>query len=373
MYDDYDSRDEYDDRARQRRPPPPPRDRRQDSRGPPGPPPERKSTRVSYKSIAGMIVAVVALIFVIILMYSGYSWYLISYEEQPEGVSAEKETRSFDFKQDEFTAELEVRLGNLTPDSLSIKETFQYNETSKDIKEVMDWVGNFYVISMILLIVSIIMMPIGALGKMPHGLPLIPILIALILTLIIPIYFFVYFPPGLETQLEGAYDSTDDTGFKYDGDFFGSKSGDFYDNETDLQKEFEMEFGPKIAFWLSFVPMFIILAALSVYSAGKKDLQYGGPPRRPPPGRGPGYDRDREYDDRDYDERPPPRRRPPDDYDHGGPPRGPPPRPPRGRPPRRGHDAYNGGGQDEHYNPPVLDRDYDFDSARGRSPPRRRG
>ncbi|WP_455392676.1 hypothetical protein [[Eubacterium] cellulosolvens] len=365
MYDDYDSgqRDEHYDRPRSQRAPPPPR--APESRGPP---PQKPPKRVSYKSLAGMVVAIIALIFIFVLIYTGYTWYVVKYEEYPENVPAEKVVTKFEYEIDQFTVSSEIPDANITMPEL--KFTYPYDEDNetkvgdtKDVKAVMDMINNLSLISIILLIISIIMMPIGAIGKMPHGIPLITLIIALILTLIIPIYFFIYIPPALETHLEVA-DTRDDTGFRYDGDFFGSKNGDFYDNETDLQKEFEMEFGPEMAFWLSFVPMFIILVALSVYSAGKKDLKYGGPPRRPPPPPGRGYED--EYDDYDY-ERPPPRRRPDgydEDYDRGAS-RRPPPRPPR-RPPGRGQTNY-----DDHYEPPVLQREYDFDSARRHPPPPR--
>jgi hypothetical protein len=279
-------------------------------------------------------------------MYSGLGWYSITYEEYAEEQPGVKFTTSFNYYYDEFDVKFETSGSNVTNGSFSMEETYKFdddevkNETS-EIKDVMTIVNYFYIFSIILLIVSIIMIPFAAMGKMPHGIPMAILLFALILTLIVPLYYFIYFPPALETQLENVYeDSASNSGFKYEAEFYGSKNGMYPDNVNDLQMVYDMEFQPENAFWFSFIPMFIILIAIGVYSSGKKDISRSRRPQGPPPR---DYEDDRPYDDYDDDyDAPPPRAR---DRGRGPPPRpparrGPPPRPPRGR---------RGGGEYDQY------------------------
>ncbi len=373
MYDDYDydPREPPEARQKHRRPPPPQ-----------APPPHRplgtgyEQKRVSSKCIAGMIITIVALIFIVILMFMGYPWYSITYEANPEGVSGGNIEFGFEYYLDEVS--LESTMFNQTVKNTTSYDDDVIKDDSKEVKEVVDIINYFFIFSIILLIVSIVLIPVAAIGKIPHGIALVTLLIALIITLITPIYFFLYFPPAVETQINNMMgNQTAEIGFIYDGEFIGSRHGEF--PAGDIQMNFEMEYGPGMTFWFSFVPMFIILGALIVYSGGKRDLQYMGPVRGSPGGRReppPPPHRQR----RDYDEppRPPPRSR---KRDYG------PPRPmreedydsiPRSRPPPRrdGYDPRRESGyrrDEEYYRPPVIERDYDRGPPRGPPrPPRRR-
>jgi hypothetical protein len=341
-----------------------------------GPPPERgermppyKPKKVSYKCIGGMVVAIVALIFIFIFTTSAYNWYTVSYELYPEGESTLTEERNLDYYLTEFEYKQNLFSLNQTNASI-IDQTISYDDPllkdqNEKVRDVMEFINLFYLLTILMLIISIALIPIAAMGKIPYGIAMAFLLIALILTLIIPLYFFIYFPPALEEQFIQFWgNETAAEGFDYKGDFFGTRHGD-YTNIDSIQMEWELKFEPGMAFWISFVIMFIILVAIGVYSSGRKDIPGKRPPIGPPPrggGRGeppPRYDRgydDRGYDD-GYDE--PPRR------SRGPPAR--PPRPPRGdygtggggardgrappRPPRRARGA---AGHDDHYDPPVL-------------------
>ncbi len=363
MYDDnnYDSGEYYEPSRGHRRPPPPPPRRARDRE------PDYEPKRVSFKCIGGMVVAIVALIFVLMLMYMGFTWYSITYEATPEGTNIKAIEYEFEYFADEVSATIGFG-GNSTTNTTSYDDE-DVKDYVKDVKEVMDMMNTFFLITVILLIVAIALIPVAAIGKIPHGIAMAILLIALIITIISPLYFFVYFPPAVESQFNEAFgNTTGEIQFIYEAEFIGEKHGEF--PLGDLQFNFNMEYGPGIAFWLAFVPMFIILIAIAVYSGGKRDLRTMRRP--PPPPRGRGY-RD-EYDE--YDE-PPDRGRPPP---RGRPPYGPPRRDyePRGgrreddyaRGPPRSHRSrdygYDEGGGDEHYRPPVLDRERDY----GRPPPR---
>jgi hypothetical protein len=344
LYNDYDDRhDEYDEYAEE--------------------PPQKPKKRISYKCIGGMVVAIVALIFVVMLMYMGDPWYTITYEAHQEEATSVDINFEIEYHLTEFKGTNNLLGGNATENTTSYDDS-DVKDDFEDIKEVMDNLNTFFMISIILLIISIALIPIAAIGKIPHGIAMATLLIALIITLITPIYFFIYFPPAIERQIDNSFGNmTEDIGFIYDGDFIGSRHGEFPIEGLDLQMNFEMEYGPGMTFWFSFIPMFIILVAIGVYSSGKKDLIPHGPGYRgtgdrpyppPPPARGGRRD--------DYG-RPPPRPPRRDGYDRGpgrqrrGPPRG----------PGRGYED-----EDEHYRPPALDRDYDYEPQRPpRRPPRR--
>ena len=346
----------YNDDRDYRRGPPPGRDERM---------PQQTPKKVSYKCIGGMVVAIVALIFIFIFTTSAYNWYLITYEEHPEGDLVLTYDIKNEYYLNEFKSEQIINPLNQTNASVTIDQTFSYDDNllkdqTEDIRDVMDFINLFYLITILILIISIALIPIAALGKIPHGIPMALLLLALILTLILPLYFFIYYPPALEEHFIKMYgNGTAPEGFEYKGDFYGTRHGD-YTNVDSIQMEWELAFEPGMAFWLSFVIMFIILVGIGVYSSGKKDIPGKRAPIGPPPrgvGRGeppPRYDRG--YDDYGYDE---PRRS-----------RGPPARPPR--PPRRDYGpggggarggqapprppqrARRGGGYDDHYDPPVL-------------------
>jgi len=342
LYNDYDGRrDEYDEYAEE--------------------PPYKPKKQISYKCIGGMVVAIVALIFVVMLMYMGDPWYTITYEAHPEEASSAEINIEIEYYLTEFKGKSKFFDENVTENTSSYDDS-DVKDDFEDIKEVMDNLNTFFLISIILLIISIALIPIAAIGKIPHGIAMATLLIALIITLITPIYFFIYFPAAVEKQIDNSFGNfTQEINFIYEGDFIGSRHGDFPLEDMDLQMNFEMEYGPGMTFWFSFIPMFIILVAIGVYSSGKKDLiphapgyrSAGGRPYPPPPpARGGRRD--------DYG-RPPPRPPRREGYDRG-------PGAQRPGPPRQPGYGYED--DDKHYRPPALDRDYDYEPRR---PPQRRG
>ena len=361
MYDDhgYERHDDYGERPSNRRPPPPRQLPDQRNKRP-----EQKDKGSLYKGIGGLVVAIVALIFVIIIMYMGYSWYSVAYEEYAQDAPTEKDEIIIDYQIEQYSIETKfvINYQNISNISSPKKDTYQYDSeyyNSRDVGDVMDLINYFYLFTIILLIISIIMIPIGAMGKMPHGIPMVTLLLALVFSLIVPLYFFFYIPAAVETHTinytGNTFDNETYENFRYEGDFYGSRNG-YFDNDDGVRFDWETRFNPELAFWLSFVPMFIILAAIVVYSSSKQKPQSRGPPPRD---RG-GYEKDYDYDydasrrsrDRDYEYRDEPPRRPP-------------PRPPRRRP-GDGQAGAGGRGYDEHYNPPVLENDYDYGPQRRR-------
>jgi hypothetical protein len=335
-----------------------------------------------------MVVAIIALIFIIFLMTMRYSWYSITYEEHPEGATNLEGKRIIEYNLRDFSV-TEHSMSNLTNDTLALKG-ISYDDPvvssdAREMNDLMDALYNFFLLSILLLIISIAIMPVAAIGKIPHSVPMVTLLIALIFTLIMPIYFFFATPDAVDSHMFNLYGNENDTEFRYEGEFWQERNGDYYINGTDEHIFFTMRYGPEMAFWLAFIPMFIILTAIAVYSGGKNELVNSGkshgdrpPPSRPPP------DYDRDYYDDDYDrrydrraQRPPPR-----------------PRPPRRRPPQHGAgrdpDHYDerrsrahapedyrqedtrNHSSEERYDPPVLKKEHDIGTLPEQRPGRRR-
>ena len=124
MHDDYsyERRDDYGERPSERRPPPPRQlpDQRNQRSG-------QKDKGSLYKGIGGMIVAIVALIFVIILMYMGYSWYSVAYEEYIEGAPTEKDEIIIVYQYEEYSIEKKPAINNMNISNISVttKDTYQ--------------------------------------------------------------------------------------------------------------------------------------------------------------------------------------------------------------------------------------------------------
>jgi hypothetical protein len=362
-YDDRgygDDRRYPDDRGHDRRPPP---TDRAPPRGAGGP------KKVSYKSLAGMIVAIVALIMIFIFM--AYPWYTIEYEAIYEPTTTKMNVK-MEYTMEELTTEFKVG-------EVEIKDRTKYddkdlNGTLDEVKEVMDNTSMIQLLVMIFLIIAIILMPIAAIGKIPHVAGMVFLILAIIFVLIIPLYFFVSLPPAIESQ----FDKMGDLGepmnetFIYKPDFLSSGRGTWF-NDANEKYSYTQEWGPGMGFWFIFVPLIVIVIAQVVFASGKVDVSPGRgldtrPPPPPPRGRG------RDRPPRDYG---PPRPMRDEDYDYVGPDRGRPPGP-RGRddygyseppPPRR----RGGGGYDDY--PPPRQRggnDYDARPPPPPRPPRRR-
>lgn len=375
LYDDYsyDDREYGDDRRHPddrgypdygdepRRPPPPRDHRRPPPQSPRGPPPGKKP--FSYKMIGGMVVAIVALIFIFIFM--SYPWYNIGYTAQHENLDSNMEF-NLEYKINDFS--YEIKFMNITDKDTLEYDNESFKEPMKDVKEVMDNTNLISIIAMIFIIIAIIVIPIAAMAKIPHFVGIIFLVLGILFLIIIPLYFFFSFPPALENQfdkMQETFPSPMNETFKYKKEFLSSGSGNW--NNWDYDQKWE----PGMAFWLIFVPLITLVVAEVVYASGKHDHAFpmapersgrpppppreaGGPrePREPrePRGRGrpvrdygpprPMRDEDYDYipssrrpprgDEYGYREPPPPPRRGGYDDDYP-PPSRPPPRPPRRR------------------------------------------
>jgi hypothetical protein len=308
-----------------------------------------------------------------IFIFMSFPWYEMNYSHEVLDSETKQAKNEFDiemnivFHLDEFS--VEGKSGNITTPEI----TSSYDsEADKEIKEVMEYTYYFYLIAAIMLIIAMAFIPIVAIGKLPHVIGLIFLLLALVFVLIIPLYFYFSLPPAIESTFDKAeWGEPMNSTFKYNNEFLSSGKGtQYYDFDYDDQEEeiqYKLSWGPGLGFWFVFIPLITIVVAQAVYSAGKHDLSSTKMPpprdRRPPRGYDDGYDdhggrgpaRPRDYDRGPPPQRPPPRRRqnrtdygPPrpmgdDDYDYinrlqstrggddGGYDPSPPPRPPRRR------------------------------------------
>ncbi len=348
------------------RAPPPPESM---SRGPPTSPAIGYKPPVSYKCIAGMVIAVVALIFLFVFM--SYPWYSIDYTAKNEGTGVSEElVLTYDLE----NIESEMKIGNTSYKMSHSYDDVEVRNETKEVKEVMDNTYYLNLISMVFIIIAVALIPIVAIGKLPHSIGMIFLILAIIFILLIPIYFYLSLPPALEKQFDTMWgDDKDSEKFTYNGEFLATGKGDKYDDD-DNKIDYEVEWGPGMGFWLIFVPLITLVVGQIAYSMGKDDAhrrrRYGSDDylglepsasasAPPPPPRQDGvrdYGQARPMGREDYDrqaplrrdhggydqsqqrpQRPPPRPSPPRrrggyDYDQGG--RPPPPR----RPPRRRYD-----------------------------------
>jgi hypothetical protein len=362
VYDEYsyddrgygDDRRYPDDRGSDRRPPPPDRVPPRDY---------GKPKKVAYKSIAGMVVAIVALIMIFIFM--AYPWYSIEYEAIHEPTTTKINVK-MEYNIEEISYEYAV--GPFKNTTTYKYDDSELNGTLDEVKEIMDNMYLIHILVMIFLIIAIIVMPIAAVGKIPFAPGIVFLVLAILFIFIIPLYLFASLPPAIETQFDemgDAFGEPMNETFIYKPDFLSSGRGTWF-NDANQKYSYTQEWGPGMGFWFIFVVAIIVVIAEVVFVSGKADISSGrgldSRPPPPPPPRG----RSRDRPPRDYG---PPRPMRDEDYDHLGPDRGRPPGP-RGRdeygysepppPPRRG-----GGGYDD-YPPPRRRGGYDYD---GRPPP----
>ena len=354
------SRDIYDDRRDYA----PPQSPEPTSRAPP-PVGTPKPKRVSYKCFASMIVVIVGL--VLIFVFMSFPWYQITYTADYEDVPRAAEFK-LQYDLDELSGE--VRLLNDTVKNSTPYDHPDIKDQVEEVNGVMDYIFYFFLAGIILIIIAIVIIPIVALGKMPHSIGMIILILGIIFVLIIPIYFYFTFPSALEKHIDriempDPYNKT----FTGSNEFLGKSHGTDYDID-DKEIKWEMEWGPEMGFWFVFVPLIILVIAQVIYSLGKDELRYGYVPGgpRPPPPRGPprgerepvsDYGSPRPMREEGYDYIPPPRTPGPErgyDYQRSAPPQAPPP------PRRRDYGGSGAGyGYDRRQAPPPP-----------RRPPRRR-
>ena len=167
MYDDhsYNDRGYGDDRGY------PPDDRGHSGSGRAPPPPKplppqdhKQKTKVSYKSIGGMIVAIIALI--MIFFFMSYPWYSIEYSARPSKVGENVEYR-MEYNLDKWTFESRLGTGPWNSTDASYDDPL-IEDSMGDVKEIMDNTVLLHYLVMIFLILSLIFIPIAAIGKIPH-------------------------------------------------------------------------------------------------------------------------------------------------------------------------------------------------------------
>jgi hypothetical protein len=294
-----------------------------------------------------MVVAVVALI--LLFIFLSYPWYFVNYSATFEESNAQMElTMVYDLED----IDVEIKTMGFSFKNATDYDDPIYNNSADDIKEIMDTTNLVGIITMIFLIIGIAIIPIVAIGKIPHFIGMIFLILAIVFLLLIPIYFFISLPAAVDTHLEhltvnNILPPPINQSLKYNNEFLSSGSGQRsididYDGE-DESYNYEQKWEPGMAFWLIFIPLITVVVAQVVYGSGKHDLHKDQPRDRhrvehappPPPPRGRGrqardYGPPRPMKDEDYDYGPTSRGPPPGrDYGYNEPP--PPPRPPRRR------------------------------------------
>ncbi|UCE38165.1 MAG: hypothetical protein JSW00_02710 [Thermoplasmata archaeon] len=261
--------------------------------------------KISPKRATSLFFIIVVLVLLIHTLF--FSWYYFEIEMDMEG---ESYGTPFTINGD---AEIAMHLRESEIKTSVIGQTDDVTDESKDydtddyedndeIKHVMDVTFFLVIIAIIMGIISAIFVTLSLFGAISKIGGVISLIILLILSLIIPLYFAIALPAAIEenwdeSNITESYEEIGMEDLKYEPTLYGSDKAKI-DTEiygTTMEGNYEWSWHPDIGWYISLISFISVLIAFSLMAASKQENlaiapavqpqypQQPLPPQQPPP------------------------------------------------------------------------------------------